>query len=666
MDGFGRTTKETDPNGSVTYTVYDDIHHAVFTFPGATESLSGGNGTLVTTGPITMTRTQIPDSGGLYDETMTFSGTVTITGNQIVIPTWDSRGTTSDHALFNLIGNATSGSQYTIQSLSRTLSNDAQQTVESDQYLNISNTTYLGTPATSAYSGLASPFDGSATANYYATTYNYNMMGKLAETTTPTGTINFTTYDAIGRQLATYVGTDDIPSSNLNGLGGINFEDFIYAVSSDPTAIPAGTNMDLISVNVYDGGGVGDSNVTQTTTYPGNSMPNRVTQYAYDWRDRMVATKNAVQSSESTSDNTHFISFNVLDNLGEATSTAAYDGDNVSLSLTAPSSSLLRALTVTSYDELGRAFKTTTYDVSPADGSYSTNSAYTTVSESWFDNRGDTVATFTSGQPMTKMVYDGAGRVTATYITDGGGVNNTTSAGTMLSTLSAAESVSNDIVLSQTEYAYDADGNIIMTTTRDRFNTDSNSSKGGLGTNSSGVEARVSFTTVYYDAANRLIESVNVGTYGGSSYTRGGAPTASSDTVLVTFTSYNAAGEVAIVTDPNNIKTETFYDNLGRTTKTIANYVDGTPSNSDDQTTEYTYDGGNHILTMKADMPSGQTSQTTQYIYNVADAIGASLVSSPVVYSDDLLWAVEYPNTSTGAASTSASGQNRFTYDALR
>jgi hypothetical protein len=34
---------------------------------------------------------------------------------------------------------------------------------------------------------------------------------------------------------------------------------------------------------------------------------------------------------------------------------------------------------------------------------------------------------------------------------------------------------------------------------------------------------------------------------------------------------------------------KTFYDNLGRTTKTIENYVDGTPSDSDDRTTLYTY-----------------------------------------------------------------------------
>ncbi len=162
------------------------------------------------------------------------------------------------------------------------------------------------------------------------------------------------------------------------------------------------------------------------------------------------------------------------------------------------SSSLLRSLTTIQYDEEGRPYHSIIYSVNPANGSYSTVSAYTTVSDIWYDHRGDVIATHTSGQPMTKMTYDGAGRVTATYITDGGGVNNTASAGTMLTSWSAAGSVSNDIVLSQVNYAYDADGNVIMTTSRDRFSTDSSSSKGALGSASGGVEARVSYTPNYY------------------------------------------------------------------------------------------------------------------------------------------------------------------------
>jgi hypothetical protein len=92
VDSLGRTVQETDPNGDTTYTVYDDTDDAVFTFPGGSESLDeDGNGTLETTGPIRMTRTQVPYSfvsdgdtlWGTYDETLAFSGTVTVTDGAI-------------------------------------------------------------------------------------------------------------------------------------------------------------------------------------------------------------------------------------------------------------------------------------------------------------------------------------------------------------------------------------------------------------------------------------------------------------------------------------------------------------------------------------------------------------------------------------------------------
>src|SRR5262249_28420363 len=53
-------------------------------------------------------------------------------------------------------------------------------------------------------------------------------------------------------------------------------------------------------------------------------------------------------------------------------------------------------------------------------------------------------------------------------------------------------------------------------------------------------KARDYYEAYYYDAANRLTADVNVGTNGGSAYTRPGSVPAASDTVLVT--SYGYAG----------------------------------------------------------------------------------------------------------------------------
>ena len=61
----------------------------------------------------------------------------------------------------------------------------------------------------------------------------------------------------------------------------------------------------MVEVNayVYDNGGVGDSNLTQETDYPGGGAAPRVTQYFFDWRDRQVAEKDGVQANENDGTN---------------------------------------------------------------------------------------------------------------------------------------------------------------------------------------------------------------------------------------------------------------------------------------------------------------------------------------------------------------------------
>src|SRR5262249_631017 len=156
--------------------------------------------------------------------------------------------------------------------------------------------------------------------------------------------------------------------------------------------------------------------------------------------------------------------------------------------------------------------------------------------------------------------------------------------------------------------------------------------------------------------ANRLTDAANVGTNGGTAYTRPGTPPARSDTVLVNSSTYNAAGWVDSVTDPRGIVSKSFYDNLGRTTKTIEAYVDGTPSNADDQTTEYTYDGSSHIVTLQADLTGGAYQQT-KFIYGVTTATGSN------INSNDMLSAMQYPDKSTG--NPSSTEQETFTVNAL-
>jgi RHS repeat-associated protein len=109
---------------------------------------------------------------------------------------------------------------------------------------------------------------------------------------------------------------------------------------------------------------------------------------------------------------------------------------------------------------------------------------------------------------------------------------------------------------------------------------------------------------------------------------------------------FTAAGFLDTTTDPRGIVQKNYYDNLGRMTKTIQDYTDGTPTNNTNKTTEYTFDGNNHTLTIKADMPAGAY-ETTQYVYGVTVTGGSN------IYSNDMLAAVQYPDPTTGNPSSS-------------
>ncbi len=214
--------------------------------------------------------------------------------------------------------------------------------------------------------------------------------------------------------------------------------------------------------------------------------------------------------------------------------------------------------------------------------------------------------------------------------------------------------MASDDVLEQTQTVYDANSNVIETIDSQR--SPDASGTGPLAPSTDGVEAVVYYTATYYDAADRPVADVDVGTNGGTAWTRPDDVPSRSDDVLVTSYSYNAAGLVQDVTDPMGIVTRTEYDALGRTTETIANYTGSAETADSDVATQYTYDGDNNVLTVTADEPGGAY-QTTEYVYGVTTSGGSA------IDSNDLLVAVEYPNASTGAPSSSS--EDTYTYNAL-
>ena len=242
------------------------------------------------------------------------------------------------------------------------------------------------------------------------------------------GTITRTVSDGQGRKLSTRVGTDDTPTTGF----------------WSPTNNTGTSNMVQVTSYQYDGGGVGDGNLTLVTQYPGGSAAAEETQTWFDWRDRAVATKSGVQTSEGSGVNRPLTVY-TLDNLNEVTETQVYAADGVAPTISGGVLSLsgtvtvsdLRAQSATSYDEQGQVYRTDTYDVNPSTGSVGTNTLY---SLTWHDAWGNVIETQAPGGLVTKDTFDGAGRKTAAYVTDGAGGTS----------YSAASSVASDDVLTQT------------------------------------------------------------------------------------------------------------------------------------------------------------------------------------------------------------------------
>jgi YD repeat-containing protein len=396
VDGLGRATKAVDPLGHVTFAVYDDPDHEVRAYRG----WSATTGTA--TGPTEVVR---EDWAGSYTETLTTPATPAVSG------TSGSYAPTGAESIAGIL------------TLSRRYTDKGDRPIEDDEYFSLAGV--------SAYSTVGHL--GTLGTNYYATTYGYDHLGRRSVVTDAVGTITINKFDAPGRPYSTYVGTD---ATNF-WTGG------------------SGSNMILVSRSQYDGDGVGDGNLTRVAQYPnGTSADDRVTRFAYDWRDRLVASKSGVQGTEGTA--THRpIFFQDLDNLGEVTAVSQYDGDGVTLSSTKPSAGLLRAYSTAAYDDQGRPYRLQQYSVGASTGALST---YALTTDTYYDHRGHAIAVYAPGGQVTKQAYDGAGRAVDVWVTDGSG-------GTAWAD---ASTVDGDRVLTQARTAYDAAGNAILVTTADR------------------------------------------------------------------------------------------------------------------------------------------------------------------------------------------------------
>jgi YD repeat-containing protein len=134
--------------------------------------------------------------------------------------------------------------------------------------------------------------------------------------------------------------------------------------------------------------------------------------------------------------------------------------------------------------------------------------------------------------------------------------------------------------MEQTETAYDEDNNVIQTTMRERYHNAVASQAGPLQNPGTTPNARVTYVAQYPDAIGRVVNSANYGTNGSTSLSRPATAPVRSDTILVSSSAFDSAGNVATITDPAGTVTCIEYDALARKITVTQNCVSGSSSSS--------------------------------------------------------------------------------------
>ena len=121
------------------------------------------------------------------------------------------------------------------------------------------------------------------------------------------------------------------------------------------------------------------------------------------------------------------------------------------------------------------------------------------------------------------------------------------------------------------------------------------------------------------------------------------------DGALISTVAYDAAGNAVQTRDNAGRLATSLYDDAGRVIQTVQNYVPGGSAADQNLTTAYNYEAGVQLcsMTVTANDPLGgsATTETTQYVYGT-DVSDNGTAASPLIYSNDLLRAVIYSDSS--------------------
>ena len=454
----------------------------------------------------------------------------------------------------------------------------------------------------------------------------------------------------------------------VSGDTAANTHDMTDNYNAYPTLV-------TLSKSEYDNGGVGDGYVTKNKRYHGtgaNDYTGINTKRTYRGHVRGEEPFYMNGSSETPAGPYSVVDINWQ---GRTTASSQFkanptwatvltgDGYTTYSSTTGTNRGTLAE---TSYDDLGRTYRTNVFAVDTSSGAKG-NSLQT---DRYYDRLGRVVASQMDYQAGSETAYDGTGRVyqsrdvldlePSTY-SSGAYVYCDPQPHPTMSSMSGGD----DGVLTLSHRVFDASGNEIE---QHVFAMNHDDTTGiDLSNNDDYVR---SSKYMWYDGADRVTAS---GAYGSGDTTSGHgqwkyatvptrpspAPTSSSDTVLLTQFVYDGdTGESTTVTDPMGYKTNSFYDDLGRSIWVAENYDNFDPASlttisdgtddSKDRVAKTEYDGLGNTTKLIAYNGSSSVAEDTVYLYE--DAISASRNTSTI-----------YPDSSD--TTSSGSDQIKATYN---
>jgi YD repeat-containing protein len=441
---------------------------------------------------------------------------------------------------------------------------------------------------------------------------------------TGSGTIDRTVFNCMGWALENWTGTVD---------GGY------------------GDNMVMTSRHEHDD----DGQTIKVTLIvdPSNAALDRVTEYVYDWRHRRVDTLSSVEARKGSADEWNLKTSLTYDNRDLVTMAENFAKflPASSSSSSAPPEFIRTAKQTAFHDARGRRYRSRQYAVDPATGDAG---AYL-EDNTYYDQGSNVVRSAPAGQRgYTVNHFDALARRTKTFLAcDPPASSSSSSSGPF-----DPADVANSLVAEQTEFDYDDAGNTTSTIHRQRFDTTTDD--GPLGSPTAEPKARVSYAAMYPDGIGRTVASASYGTNGGDPWSRDNdSIPESSDTVLVSQTHFDPAGNATEHTDPTGRVDRTEYDHADRRTKTIENYEPSSSSSSSsssgpppadvNKTTHFTYTDDSLPLTQTSDNDSTGP-QTTSWVYAVAQAGGSKLNSHRLVSR------IILPPRSASSSSSSSSG----------